>query len=58
MNYRFRVADFFIFYNASKAQEKSKVVSMHGQECEWGGFTVTAIVVFVVLFLIAKFGNF
>ena len=26
---------------------------MHGQECEWGGFTVTAIVVFVVLFLIA-----
>ena len=31
---------------------------MQGQEFEWGRFIVTAIVVFVVLFLIAKFGNF
>ena len=46
--------------SASKAQEKSKVVSMQGQgqECDWGGLIVTAILVFVALFLIAKFGNF
>ena len=43
--------------SASKAQEKSNVVSMQ-DECEWGGLIVTAIIVFVVLILIAKFGNF
>ena len=26
-------------------------------ECEWGGLIVTAIIVFVVLILIAKFGK-
>ena len=47
------------FSDISEAkEEKSKVVSMQGQECEWRGFIITAIVVFVVLFLIAKFGNF